>query len=69
MFVIGACAGIIQVSASQNIRNHAYRCQITAMLRDKSIFIDGGVQLSRNNESTWLGFSLFIFDAVYSRLS
>lgn len=28
-----------------------------AMLRGQSIFLDGGVQLNRNNGSTWLGFS------------
>ena len=27
------------------------------MLRNDSIFVDGGVQLSRKNGSTWLGFS------------
>ena len=30
---------------------------ISAMLRDTSVFVDGGVQLFRNNETTWLGFS------------
>lgn len=30
---------------------------VAAMLRDKSVFVDGGVQLYRQNETTWLGFS------------
>ncbi|CAN9342729.1 unnamed protein product [Alternaria alternata] len=32
------------------------------MLRNGSIFVDGGVQLSRKNGSTWLGFSKYIFE-------
>ncbi|PVH92096.1 hypothetical protein DM02DRAFT_663272 [Periconia macrospinosa] len=32
------------------------------MLRDKSVFVDGGVQLYRKNGSTWLGFSKYIFE-------
>ncbi|EON69431.1 hypothetical protein W97_08691 [Coniosporium apollinis CBS 100218] len=32
------------------------------MLRDKSVFVDGGVQLFRNEEETWLGFSKYIFE-------
>jgi hypothetical protein len=27
------------------------------MLRGNSVFVDGGVQLFRNAETTWLGFS------------
>jgi hypothetical protein len=34
---------------------------VSAMLRDKSVFVDGGVQLYRKNGTTWLGFSELYF--------
>jgi len=34
---------------------------LLAMLRDKSVFVDGGVQLYRKNGTTWLGFSELYF--------
>jgi hypothetical protein len=38
---------------------------ILAMLRDKSVFVDGGVQLYRKNGTTWLGFSeLYVLTAM-----
>ncbi|KAH6663379.1 putative cell wall anchored protein [Halenospora varia] len=40
---------------------------ISAMLRDNSVFVDGGVQLFRDNETTWLGFSKYIFEIDMSR--
>ncbi|KAL1797101.1 hypothetical protein ACET3X_003707 [Alternaria dauci] len=32
------------------------------MLRNDSLFVDGGVQISRKNGTTWLGFSKYIFE-------
>lgn len=55
-FEIGVHAGIIPVSKGLCLII-PYSLFFPAMLRDTSVFVDGGVQLYRSNESTWLGFS------------
>jgi hypothetical protein len=52
-----ALAGIIRVRVIHDSMPLLLALIVTAMLRDKSVFIDGGVQLYRQNETTWLGFS------------
>jgi len=44
------------------VRNRCARWHHSSMLRDKSVFVDGGVQLYRQDETTWLGFSKYIFE-------
>jgi hypothetical protein len=56
-FATGVLAGTIHVRGVPNYMLSLLQLIITAMLRDKSVFVDGGVQLYRQDETTWLGFS------------
>jgi hypothetical protein len=56
-FGTDALAGTIRVRALHNSMLSPLALIFTAMLRDKSVFVDGGVQLYRQNETTWVGFS------------
>lgn len=60
-FVIDVSAGTIHVHGIPNFILLLLQLIITAMLRDKSVFVDGGVQLYRKDETTWLGFSKLSF--------
>ena len=56
-FAIDVPAGTIPVRGTLNYILPLLQLIFTAMLRDKSVFVDGGVQLYRQDETTWLGFS------------
>jgi hypothetical protein len=56
-FGTDALAGTIRVRLIHDFIPLLLALIVAAMLRDKSVFVDGGVQLYRQNETTWLGFS------------
>ena len=56
-FGTGVLGGIIHVRVIIRLMLSPLPLIVAAMLRDKSVFVDGGVQLYRQNETTWLGFS------------
>lgn len=56
-FAIDVPAGTIHVRGTLNYILLLLHLTVAAMLRDKSVFVDGGVQLYRQDETTWLGFS------------
>lgn len=62
---IGAQDGITLVTTGLG-RAGVPSLTVPAMLRDNSIFVDGGVQLFRKAGNTWLGFSM-CFACNYSR--
>jgi hypothetical protein len=57
LFRTGVLAGTIRVREILLPYSSSIALIVTAMLRDKSVFIDGGVQLYRKTGTTWLGFS------------
>ncbi|KAE9981857.1 hypothetical protein EG327_006067 [Venturia inaequalis] len=49
------------------VRDRCTRWHHSAMLRDSSIFVDGGVQLFRKAGNTWLGFNKYMFEIDLSK--
>ncbi|TLD29586.1 hypothetical protein E2P81_ATG05880 [Venturia nashicola] len=49
------------------VRDRCTRWHHSAMLRDSSIFVDGGVQVFRKAGNTWLGFNKYMFEIDLSK--
>jgi hypothetical protein len=65
LFATGVLAGTIHVCKIPDHMLPLLELTVAAMLRDKSVFVDGGVQLYHQNETRWLGFSkLYILRAA-----
>jgi hypothetical protein len=68
-FGTDALAGTIRVRLIHDFIPLLLALIVAAMLRDKSVFVDGGVQLYRQNETTWLGFSRGYVSKGYKHLT